>query len=87
MATMLHLAGRRQRIPRVIRERANDLDFMNDDHLVEIYRLNRHSIFEVCEEVEVMEPRERHAGVLALPVSLQVGACVRSFVRSCMGWL
>ena len=47
MAAMLHLAGRRQRIPRVIRERANDLDFMNDDQLVEIYRLNRHSIFEV----------------------------------------
>ena len=40
-------------IPRVIRERANDLDFMNDDQLVEISRLNRHSIFEVCEEVEV----------------------------------
>ena len=45
MAAMLHLAGRRQQIPRVIRERANDLDFMNDDQLVEIYRLNRHSIF------------------------------------------
>ena len=45
MAAMLHWAGRRQRIPRVIRERANDLDFMNDDQLVEIYRLNRHSIF------------------------------------------
>ena len=72
MAAMLHLAGRRQRIPRVIRERANDLDFMNDDQLVEIYRLNRHSIFEVCEEVEVMERKTRRS--MALPVSLQVGA-------------
>ena len=53
MTAMLHLAGRRQRIPRVIRERANDLDFMNDDQLVDIYRLNRQSIVEVCEEVEV----------------------------------
>ena len=52
--------------------RANDLDFMNDDQLVEIYRLNRHSIFEVCEEVEVMERKIRRS--MALPVSLQVGA-------------
>ena len=66
MAAMLQLAGRRQRIQRDIRERANDLDFMNDDQLVEIYRLNRHSMFEVCEEVEVMERKTRMS--MALPV-------------------
>ena len=71
MAAMLHLAGRRHRIPRIFHERANDLDFMDDYQLVEIYRLDRQAIFEVCEEVLEMERKTRRS--LALPVSLQVG--------------
>ena len=73
MAAMLHMAGRRHRIPRIIHERVNDLDFMDDYQLVEIYRLDRQAIFEVCEEVLEMERRPKTRRSLALPVSLQVG--------------
>ena len=78
MAAMLHLAGRRHRIPRIFRERANDFDFFDDYQLVEIYRLDRHTIFEVCEEVLEMERKTCRS--MALPVSLQVGRATSNVI-------
>ena len=40
-AAMLYLRRRRgHRIPRVFRDRTNDLDHMNDTQLLEVYRLD-----------------------------------------------
>ena len=41
-AVMLYFGRRRgHRIPRVFRDRTNDLDHMDDTQLLEVYRLDR----------------------------------------------
>ena len=47
------------------------MGFFDDYQLVEIYLLDRHTIFEECEEVLEMECKTRRS--VALPVSMQVG--------------
>ena len=69
---MLYLRRRRgHRIPRVFRDRTNDLDYMDDTQLIEVYRLDRECILELCDEVWQTTHRPTHRS-MALPVSLQV---------------
>ena len=46
-AAMLYVGRQREhRIPRVFRDRTNDLDYMDDTQLIEVYRLDKECILE-----------------------------------------
>ncbi|XP_041346722.1 putative nuclease HARBI1 [Gigantopelta aegis] len=69
---------RRQAVPRVIRDRNNPLDFMNDVELQNKYRLDRDGILYPCNKLQLdLERSTRRSG--ALPLSLQVIAALRYF--------
>lgn len=78
---------RRNNIPPVIRDRRNPLDFMDDDGLIRKYRMDRNSIFEICDVLErdLARPTRRSG---ALPVSLQVIVALRYYATgSCQSVL
>ena len=71
---------RRHRIERVIRDRTNPLDFMDEDELVSRFRLNRQCILYLCENlrIDLERPTERS---MALPVSLQILIALRFYAK------
>ena len=63
-------------VPRIIRDRRNPLDYLNDDELRQQYRLTRECIFDLCEllQDDLRRPTNRSR---ALPVHLQVTTALR----------
>ena len=78
-AAYLHMIGaRRRRVPRIIRDRRNPLDFMCDQELIGKYRLDRAAITDLCATLydDLQHPTGRSS---FLCVSLQVVIALRYY--------
>ena len=73
-------ARRRHRIERVIRDRTNLLDFMDEDELMSRFRLNRQCILYLCENLRIDLERSTERS-LALPASLQILIAPRFYAK------
>ena len=62
----------------MFRDRNNPLDYMGDDELLNKFRMNRDTIFQICEELkdDLERPTKRN---FSLPVSMQVTLALRFY--------
>lgn len=85
MALYLYLAQGQERnpylyrqIPRGLRVRESPLDYLDDEEIIQKYRLNRQTIVDICGKLnEILSRRTRRSN--ALSVSTQVLAALRYF--------
>ncbi|XP_033731472.1 putative nuclease HARBI1 [Pecten maximus] len=78
-ALLLHLHQHNQNIPRrLLRDRNNPLDYFSDEAIISSYRLDRQTIFELCNDLN-MELSRATMRNRALPVSLQVMIALRYY--------
>ncbi len=71
-AVVADLALQRQR---VVRDRQNPLDFMQDDELRQKYRFPRHGILHLCNLLQELQRPTRRS--VSLSVSLQILMALR----------
>ena len=78
MRTVHLIRARRHRVPRVVRDRRNPLNFMDKRELFKKYRLNRAAIVDLCAELnaDLSRPTRR---ACSLPVSLQIVIALRYY--------
>ena len=73
------LHGQRQQMERrLFRDRSNPLDFLSDEQVIKRYRLDRDSIFDLCDDFknQLERPTNRSS---SLPVSLQIMITLRYY--------
>lgn len=82
MALMLHILRQRNRaddIPRrLFRDRNNQLDYLSDESIMKNYRLDRESIYSICQDLEQDLLRFTNRSH-SIPVSLQVMIALRYY--------
>jgi hypothetical protein len=82
MALMLHILRQRNRVDdiprRLFRDRNNPLDYLTDESIVKNYRLDRESIYSICQDLEQDLLRFTNRSH-SIPVSLQVMIALRYY--------
>jgi hypothetical protein len=84
MALILHILRQRNRVDnilrRLFRDRNNPLDYLSDESIVKKYRLDRESIYSICEDLEQDLLRFTNRSH-SIPVSLQVMIALRYYAN------
>ena len=82
MALMFHILRQRNRVDdiprRIFRDRNNPLDYISDESIVKNYRVNRESIYIMCQDLEQDLLRFTNRSY-SIPVSLQFMIALRYY--------